>query len=182
MKKAFLFLCAIALGICVASCIHDDDPKNYQQWYEDNLKYIQDAENLTEDGKPVYQRYVPAWAPGTYVLMKWHNDTTLTRKNLSPLNNSTVLVKYRLRDINNNAVDSSYSMTTYGDSLFRTKVNAVIPGWQIALTNMHVGDSVTVIIPFNAAYGVTGQGAILPYSTLIFDMLLKEVQAYEIPY
>ena len=73
-------------------------------------------------------------------------------------------------------------MTTYGDSLYRTRVNNVITGWQIALTNMHEGDSVTVVVPYNAAYGSTGSGAIAPYSTLIFDVMLKKVQAYETPF
>ena len=182
MKKTFLTLPVIVLAFSMSSCFNDDDIPDYQEWYQQNMKYVEDAQNETVDGKHVYQKYVPAWSPSTFVLMRWHNDTSLTRKNLSPLDNSTVLVKYRLRDINRNVVDSSYSMTTYGDSLFRTKVNNVITGWQVALTNMHVGDSVTLVVPYSAGYGAMGQGSILPYSTLIFDMMLKEVQAYETPF
>lgn len=182
MKRPLMALLGAPLALVMASCLNGNDPDDYSEWYRRNETFIDSVRNALSGKDLEYTKITPDWAPGTYVLMKWHNDTLLTRKNLSPLNNSTVLVKYQLRDIDAKVLDSSYSMTTYRDSLYRTRVNNVITGWQIALTNMHEGDSVTVVVPYNAAYGSTGSGAIAPYSTLIFDVMLKKVQAYETPF
>ncbi|MDE7190513.1 MAG: FKBP-type peptidyl-prolyl cis-trans isomerase, partial [Muribaculaceae bacterium] len=101
--------------------------------------------------------------------------------NLMPLDNSTVDVKYCLRNIEGTVIESSYSTTTYGDSIYRTQPNANVIGFWTGLTNMHVGDSVTMVIPYQAGYGSASQRALLPFSTLIFDVKLKSIYRYETP-
>ncbi|MDE6074493.1 MAG: FKBP-type peptidyl-prolyl cis-trans isomerase, partial [Muribaculaceae bacterium] len=50
----------------------------------------------------------------------------------------------------------------------------------IALEKMHVGDSVEVIIPYQAGYGASSSGSILPYSTLRFGIKLVNIPYYEV--
>lgn len=55
-------------------------------------------------------------------------------------------------------------------------LNRVIPGWTEGVQLMKEGAKYTFFIPFDLAYGSQGiQGAIPPYSTLIFDVELIKV-------
>jgi FKBP-type peptidyl-prolyl cis-trans isomerase FklB len=56
-------------------------------------------------------------------------------------------------------------------------VNGVIPGWVEALQLMPVGSKFKLFIPQNLAYGVRGGGqAIKPYSALVFEVELLEIE------
>lgn len=180
LRKISPFVLAV---ICVAltSCMGKDEAERYAEWRKENIKYVNDMQALTENGQLVYTTVRPGWAPGNFVLMRWHNDRSLTENNLVPLYNSTCNVTYRLSTIEE-AVDSSYNMTQYGDSIYRCKPSSTIPGFAIALTNMHIGDSCTVIIPYFCAYDDVATTSITkPYSTLIYQLKLVSIPAYEIP-
>jgi FKBP-type peptidyl-prolyl cis-trans isomerase FklB len=70
--------------------------------------------------------------------------------------------------------DSSY---TRGQPLSRP-VSGLIPGWQEALTNMHVGDKWELYVPGNLAYGERGSPPkIGPNATLVFEMELLSIDA-----
>lgn len=70
--------------------------------------------------------------------------------------------------------DSSY---TRGQPLSRP-VTGLIPGWQEALTNMHVGDKWEIYVPGNLAYGERGSPPkIGPNATLVFEMELLSIAA-----
>ncbi len=65
--------------------------------------------------------------------------------------------------------DSSY--TRSGPTVF--PVNAVIPGWQMSLTQMKVGERRRVVIPPDLAYGDAGSPPVIPEkATLTFDIIL----------
>lgn len=168
-----LSLCSCHLG--------DDSADKYNEWRQQNIQYVDDMMALQVDGKPVYTTIRPSWAIGDFVLMQWHNDQSQTEKNLVPLYNSTVRVKYHVSTLEN-PVDSSYNQTEYGDSLYQCKPINVIQGFAIALTNMHVGDSCTVIIPYYLGYdNKVTTNITKPYSTLIYKIKLVSIPAYEIP-
>ena len=124
-------------------------------------------------------KVVPEWAPNDFVLIKWHNDRSLTEKNLKPLSNSTVNIKYEMEDINGKYLGDSYSMTQYGDSIYQSMPNENIIGMWVAMTSLHVGDSVTLVIPAGSAYGSASRSPIEPFSTLIYHMKMKGVPKYE---
>ena len=68
--------------------------------------------------------------------------------------------------------DSSYSRnepTTF-------VANQVIKGWTEALTMMPVGSKWMLYIPEELAYGSRNMGKIKPYSTLIFEVELVDIE------
>lgn len=164
----------------LASCLGGDEP-DYTEWRQQNEAFFAAKEAETKDGTPVYSRIVPSWAPSAYSLIKWENDRAATQKNLVPLDNSLCKVKYHVDDIDGNRIDDSYASTTYGDSIYQCRPNQNIIGFWSALTQMHVGDSVTCIMPAIAGYGENGYGKIKPYTTLIYSIKLVSIPAYEIP-
>ncbi len=52
----------------------------------------------------------------------------------------------------------------------------LIVGWQLGLTLLNVGGSMTLYIPSGFAYGEDGRGSIPPNSILIFDIDLLDVR------
>ncbi len=86
----------------------------------------------------------------------------------SPRANSVVTVHYKGSLINGKVFDSSYERG-YPEAF---RLGELITGWQIALTQMHVGDHWVVYIPWELAYGKQGNGNIPGYSTLIFEIEL----------
>lgn len=177
--KNFGFLALPALLLSMSSCLSNDKEADYADWRTKNLEYIDSIQNLRQNGESLFQKISPDWDKTSFVLLKWHNDRALTASALSPLSNSTVDVKYILTNVEGDTIDSSYHQTQYGDSIYRTTPNTLITGFQIALLNMHVGDSVTAVIPYEAGYGATGSGNILPYSTLSFEIKLVGIPALE---
>lgn len=172
-------LLAVGCSFCLTSCLGDND-EDYTQWRKDNEAWLaQQADLKDAQGQPYFETVTATqWAPGLSVLMHWHNDRALTQANLKPMATSTASVKYRVTLYDGEAVDSSYNRK---DSVLTGQPGGYIPGWTIAVTNMHVGDSCTIIMPAAAAYQNVKNGKVKPYSALIYDMKLKAVDAYEIP-
>ncbi|WP_299290939.1 FKBP-type peptidyl-prolyl cis-trans isomerase [uncultured Mucilaginibacter sp.] len=52
---------------------------------------------------------------------------------------------------------------------------AVIPGWDEGLLLLSKGEKATFIVPSSQAYGEQGYGPIAPFSTLVFDVELKNI-------
>lgn len=185
MKKFPIILTLCVVMACVVSCGTDDDDSDtwgdYKEWREDNEAWLEEQAALTNpDGTPYYERITPSWNPSAYVLMHWFNDRSLTAENLKPYSTSTVDVKYYGRLYDDVAFDSSYAQTAYGDSIYRTQLTQVITGWMIAVTQMHVGDSVDVLIPYQQGYNSSSTSVIKPYSALRFGIKLVDIPYLEI--
>lgn len=170
-----------AMGAALTSCFDDDNStaEKYREWRELNEKYLIEAQGKTdESGAPYYTQIIPSWAPNTYVLVHWHNDRAMTAGNLSPMDNSTTQITYELFNVNGDRISDSFSNT---DSIYTSRPSSNIIGMWTALTHMNVGDTVTMVIPSSAGYGIMNTGSIQPYSTLIYNVKLKAVTAYEVP-
>ncbi|MCI8998853.1 MAG: hypothetical protein HFJ95_07660 [Muribaculaceae bacterium] len=181
VKPILFFL----LGLVAFTACNDDENQTtwdeYKEWREDNSAFFEEKKFLmTPEGTNYYQTITPAWNSTAQVLIRYLNDRSLTAGNLSPMLTSTVDVKYIGRLYNGEAFDSSYNLKVNGDSIFRTSLTSLIQGWQIALVNMHVGDSVEIVLPYNMGYGTTQSGIIKPYSTLIFNLKLVDIPYYEV--
>ena len=168
-------------GVVSSSCNDDDTTwEQYKEWRQTNIDFYEEQKFLMDpDGDGMYyETKVAPWNSGAEILIRYLNDRSKTEGNLSPMLTSTVAVKYIGRLYNGEAFDSSYSVQP--DSVFTTGVGDVIAGWTLALQYMRVGDSVRVVIPYGMAYGASGSGSIYPYSTLVFDIKLKDIVDYEV--
>ena len=175
MKKFFYtVIMAIVAITMLDSCLGKNVYDEYKDWRESNDEWYQ---RQASSGQ--YTKVIASWDPSAQVLMRWHNDTMLTRGNLKPLVTSTVDVKYHLSLYDGTPMDSSYRVTSPADSVYRALISSNVEGWMIALTHMHVGDSCTVIIPYHQGYGSSTKGDILPYSNLVFNLKLKDIYKYQ---
>ena len=176
MKKLFYTVILAVLAVTMLdSCLGNNVYDEYKDWRQKNDEWFS-----RQAASGQYTKVTAPWDPSATVLMRWHNDRNLTKDNLMPLITSTVDVKYYLRLYDGTPVDSSYYMTSPADSIYRSMVNSNVEGWMIALTNMHVGDSCMVIIPYQQAYGSTKRSDVLiPYSSLMFDVKLVNIYKYK---
>jgi len=175
MKKMFYALCALVLAMTVTGCLGNNVEDKYKDERNANLDWY-NAQKASGE----YTTIIASWDPMAEVLMKWYNDTMLTKDNYRPLFTSTVDVKYKGCTYDGTPFDSSYLRTSPADSIYRDMVSNGIEGWAIALMHMHVGDSCHVIIPYAQAYGATEiSDEIIPYSMLQFDIKLVSIYAYE---
>jgi len=81
-----------------------------------------------------------------------------------------VVVDYALRLVDNSLVESSPPALD-----FTLGSGRVIPGFDIGVTGMRVGEERRIIIPSALGYGGQRAGAIPPNSVLIFDVSLTSV-------
>lgn len=174
MKKLFFAILGLVGAGCILSSCLGSDVEDYLDWREQNDHWL---DTVDMSG---YNKVTATWAPYHEVYMKWYNDRRLTADSLSPLSTSTISVKYELEDIEGNMISTSYK--TNGDSLFTAVVNRNIIGFQMAVMNMNVGDSASVIIPYTAGYGKNAQGSVRPYTNLVYRIKLVSIPALEKPY
>ena len=170
---------SMALLLGLTSCFEDNEPvaEEYADWKAKNEAYIEAVKDSAEGGKPFFTKMAPDWAPNAFALVHWHNDTTLTRKNLSPMDNSMVRITYELFDIEGKRLSDSFSNP---DSVYTSRPSSNIMGVWYPLTQMHIGDSVTIVLPYQSGYGTMSYSGIKPYSTLIYNIKMKGISAYEI--
>ena len=90
----------------------------------------------------------------------------------TPTDSSTVKVNYKGTLIDGTQFDSSYDRK----EPFVTRANQVIKGWTEALTMMPVGSKWELYIPQDLAYGSRDAGQIKPFSTLIFEVELIDIE------
>lgn len=171
--KQFILHASVLLLLPLASCL-ESDVVEYDEWREKNDTYLKTIDTSE------YELIVPDWAPQNSVYIKWHNDRSLTADNLVPLSNSTVDIKYELEDIEGTKIQNSYDVVT-GDSVYQSQPNNNIIGMWIAMTTMHVGDSATLVIPYQSGYGDKETSGIKPYSNLIYRIKIKAIKAFEKP-
>ena len=178
MKKfLYTLIMAIVAVTMLDSCLGKSVEDEYKDWRQKNDAWF---EQQALSGQ--YTMLTAAWDPSAKTLIRWHNDTMLTKGNLKPLITSTVDAKYHLRLFDGTRVDSSYTTlsVTQADSIYRSVVNQNVEGWMIAMTHMHVGDSCTIIIPYQQGYGSTKRSdVLLPYSNLVFDIKLVDIYKYK---
>ena len=89
-----------------------------------------------------------------------------------PTAENTVKVNYHGTLLNGTVFDSSFDR---GEPI-EFPLNQVIRGWTEGLQYMSTGSTYELYIPYDLAYGASGNQGIEPYSTLIFKVELLEVK------
>lgn len=89
-----------------------------------------------------------------------------------PTSDATVKVHYAGRLTDGSTFDSSYDR---GEPI-SLSLDRVIKGWQIGLPMMSVGSKYRFFIPHELGYGERGSGKIPPFSSLIFDIELLDIE------
>lgn len=180
MKKLLLLIGLLAVvGMSLNSCLSNDVEDKYKDWRKANNEWYEAQRGNTD----YYKTVVAPWDPNGQVLIHWFNDTMLTCSNLKPLLSSTVDLKYRGMLYDATPFDSSYLSTAPRDSISRFTLNSrsLIEGWALGVTQMHVGDSCRIVIPYQLGYGSYSMGSVIkPFSMLIFDIKLDDIYAYEV--
>ena len=89
-----------------------------------------------------------------------------------PTKEQTASVKYEGKLIDGTVFDSNWDKEEPAEM----PIGGVIPGFSEALQQMPAGSEWEIYIPQELAYGANGQGAIKPFSALIFKVKLIEVK------
>ncbi len=189
MRKLIFFIAVTAMSLSIFSACKDDDEKNsydlkdFQEWRKQNDDWVAEMQQRKNpDGTPYYTTLIPAWNPGIFILIHYFNDRSETEGNLTPLFTSTVDVRYQGFTCEDERFDSSNLVNRYGKlGIARFGCNSVVQGWSVALENMRVGDTAEIIVPYEAAYGTSYTAALLPYSSLRFNLRLEDIYRYEAP-
>ncbi|MDE5726789.1 MAG: FKBP-type peptidyl-prolyl cis-trans isomerase [Duncaniella sp.] len=128
-----------------------------QEYVERNREWLR--EKGTEAGvkaldKGIFYKVVKSGSPSSPV----------------PNRGSVVVVHYTGRLINGKQFD-----TSRGGAPVPLRLRELIPGWIIALQQMHVGDRWELYLPAEQGYGKRGVPGIPGGSTLIFDIELTAI-------
>ena len=99
------------------------------------------------------------------VRWRWVNYRASDKK---PKVSDRITVHYEGRLIDGTVFDSSY---TRGEPA-TFPLDRLVKGWQIAIPNMGVGETIEIAIPADLAYGPVGRGPIPPNATLVFKVEL----------
>ena len=90
-----------------------------------------------------------------------------------PQRTDKVKVHYEGRLVDGTVFDAS---AKHGSEPASFRADQVIKGWTEALTMMPVGSKWQLYIPYNLAYGERDMGNIKPFSALIFDVELVDIE------
>ncbi|MGL4852067.1 MAG: FKBP-type peptidyl-prolyl cis-trans isomerase [Phocaeicola sp.] len=190
MKKSILKLAAwmLLLPLLLASCDTTDNSVDpYENWEVRNQDYIDSiavvAKSNLGEGVGEWKVFRSYKLPPLDMNEEGHVNDYVYCKILSvgdgdsPLFTDSVSVNYRGRLINGSVFDQNYR-GEYDPAISTPSVfvtGQLITGWTTALQHMQVGDRWELYIPHGLAYGATGSGAILAYSSLYFDLHLRKV-------
>lgn len=196
MNKSILWLIGLLFvtSLSIVSCSESDGAEDpYANWEERNQKYIDSIAQLArknEGNEPGQWKVIRSYKLGDpvlgeevnvnqYVYCKIIDNDGVGQK---PLFKDSVDVNYRgelIPLLNGKTVVFDQSYTGNLDPEMATpsgfRVNQVITGWTTALQQMRAGDRWEVYIPYDLAYGQSGQSSIPGYSTLIFDVDLVDI-------
>lgn len=174
MKRLPLLLSIVCCFVMV-SCLEDQDTIRWHKANEAFMEGLKDStdifplehcDTLISQKEGVELQKMPA----TGVYYKVIKDADGQR----PLSGQSVVVNYTGSFYNGERFDSGYSTFSLGNS------SSLIDGFYYALLHMSVGAHWIVYIPYYLGYGSTEYYYSTPripaYSTLVFDVELKEIK------
>ncbi|NDW08515.1 FKBP-type peptidyl-prolyl cis-trans isomerase [Dysgonomonas sp. 520] len=199
MKKKAYILPILFIGILFAtySCLDDDNDDSGidEEWkYMNEKAFAELAVEGDNDTDTLYTKLGSIYA-NNEVYVKWRKSDSITKSDLpkmspkidiegKPQFNDSVRIRYEgwLIDKKGNKIifDSTENPKTGSTSQPNKlpvgfRVNGVIAGWTTVLQDMVKGEEREVCIPWQLAYGASGNSSIPGYTTLRFRMKLEDI-------
>lgn len=149
----------------------DNKKYEYKLKNEEYLTKLQNKDGIIELRGGVLCEYIKKVSSNDS-LNEVTGTKNIVQSETKPGPRSIVTCHYKGSTIDGRVFDETY--TSGCPAAFR--VNELIPGFQIALVNMSIGDHCRVYIPSNMGYGNISMGRDIPAnSTLIFEIELIAV-------
>jgi FKBP-type peptidyl-prolyl cis-trans isomerase len=161
MKKQwfYLFLSACILG---ATCISCNDNTEEIEWRDANIAYMSSV--AQKPGILTIGDSLNGFS-GIYYEVLESGDST----SMMPIIGDVVTVDYSGWLYNSSTPFES--SIDFSQQLGRN----LIPGWTLALENMHIGDKWKIYLPYYQGYGISSNDNVPSYSALIFTIKLKNI-------
>lgn len=179
MNKKLCFLPVLLLMLLsFASCSQTSEVTQYDNWQPRNQAVLDSLQNVI-DSKTDPNLFVITPMSNAKLKIYARKIDGYVGEGNRPLDTDTVQVYYRGTLINDEVFDKNFAGSAPDSNFdvpFKSVVSGgVIVGWTEVLRLMKKGERWKVYIPYQFAYGTAGSGAILGYSTLIFDMNLVKI-------
>lgn len=196
MKQRILLIAmAIMTVLGMASCSEDDGTvEEYPNWKVQNETFFNNLSDsvsalIKADPSRNDWKRIKSWTKaedytGTnedYIIVKVVEQGPATETD-TPIYTDTVAVHYA----GSLLPSTSYKQGLLFDSSFdepfdeqtsvvsTMRISATVEGFATALQNMHRGDHWIVYIPYQLGYGTVDKSVIPAYSTLVFDIRMKD--------
>jgi FKBP-type peptidyl-prolyl cis-trans isomerase len=154
-----------------AKTLTQDQYKNYfLEYVKDKLKHDKKSQKLSKRLSEVFKcspKIVQTTSGLVYVIYN-HGDT------LRPKTENLVKIHYTGKLINDEKFDSSLDRNQSFDITY--KKQSVISGFEEGLGLVGKGGKVCLFIPYYLGYGDKGVSIIPPYSDLIFELEILDIQ------
>ncbi|GAB4107860.1 hypothetical protein GCM10028791_03070 [Echinicola sediminis] len=177
--KSFKNLCIAALIVGLfASCLPDQESP--QEIFQKDLVKIDEYVENTD-----FQYVDKLEVEGSGIVILYH---TQSFSGVAPEAGDTLRVDYAGSLLNGTVFDTSVEAIARDNRLYNSQrvyepfeikylYDGMIPGFDIGLSKMEMGDSARVVIPSYYGYGNRQQGDRIPAnSVLVFDLAMREVK------
>ena len=196
MKQRILLIAMAIMSVLgMASCSEDDGTvEEYPNWKVQNETFFNNLSDsvsalIKADPSRNDWKRIKSWTKaedytGTnedYIIVKVVEQGPATETN-TPIYTDTVAVHYA----GSLLPSTSYKQGLLFDSSFdepfdeqtsvvsTMRISATVEGFATTLQNMHRGDHWIVYIPYQLGYGTVDKSVIPAYSTLVFDIRMKD--------
>lgn len=200
--RAFIPVALLATLVQMTACSEVKEVGTYDNWqlrneaYTDSISKLvgtrvvtteEDADNMTVGTLYAIQTSASTNMKKEYVYAK---KLTANSVGLRPYYTDKVSVFYHGTFLNGIAFDGNFNgysgadqkeldgtqmMPTEFDTPADFTVNSLVVGWIYSLQYMREGERWMVYVPYASGYGEKAQSSVPGFSTLVFDMVLKQV-------
>jgi FKBP-type peptidyl-prolyl cis-trans isomerase FklB len=192
------------VAVATIACKEVKEADEYDNWKERNQLFVDSISNLASGKIVVSEADADAMQVGTYYAIETNVSTNrqlqfiYVKKLLANTEGKRAYytdkasVFYYGTNINGSRFDGNFEgyncidkSTLDGNENLPTQFNmptefavngSIISGWKTALQYMREGERWMVYVPYQSAYGKNGNGSILGYTMLCFDMIVDEVK------
>lgn len=194
MNKKNYLIPLLLLALVFTSCEETQEVSRYDNWQERNDTFIDSLYNVytTQADHGGLDSIHLLTAPNDYIFYKVKDAVTsappagnpyeyiegYVAEDIQPYYTDSVYVYYKGSLINGDWFDGfkGANPTAFDSPGYFRVTGGVVTGWTEILQRMDVGDRWEIYIPWKYGYGSSGNGSILGYSTLIFDMQLYSIK------